>query len=73
MSAFNISEIAVVPSIGNWDTFPADLMTPEKGHVMQNLYEIWSPLFQSAPASDNISETFLLPSSGGFYQRTIAP
>ncbi|KAI9003903.1 hypothetical protein DFJ74DRAFT_694022 [Hyaloraphidium curvatum] len=71
-STFDLGQTAVVPSIGNWDTFPADLMTPERSYIIRNLFDIWSPLFRSAPVEDRIAETFLLPSSGGFFQRTIA-
>jgi hypothetical protein len=72
-STFNLSETIVVPSIGNWDSYPADLLTPERSHIIRNLYDIWLPLFRDAPPEDHIAETFLLPASGGFYQRTVAP
>lgn len=72
-SSFDLAQTAVIPSLGNWDTFPVDLMSPDRSLVLANLYEIWEPLFRNAPAEDRISETFLLPSSGGFFQRTVAP
>ncbi|KAJ3097328.1 Endopolyphosphatase [Phlyctochytrium planicorne] len=73
LKTFDPIKTPIVPSIGNWDTFPAgDLPSiPNTDPTLKTLWSLWSPLFPSAetnPETRSIQSTFL---RGGFFSRTL--
>ena len=77
VDAINIQRVIVVPSIGNWDTYPVSQLAPSsnvrQSEMLEVIWKSWSPLFASGILRDDdstIRSSFL---SGGFYARTLIP
>ncbi|KAJ3107427.1 Endopolyphosphatase [Phlyctochytrium bullatum] len=72
LETFNVSAVPIIPSIGNWDTFPAgELAGHPNDPTFARLWAMWSPLF---PYGD--SETAVAKGTfhhGGYFARTLVP
>jgi len=65
-STFNLSETVIVPSIGNWDVFPADYLPPkgDSPTMLDRLYESWRPLINSTEIEKSFKQ-------GGWFKKTV--
>ncbi|KAJ3412646.1 Endopolyphosphatase, partial [Chytridiales sp. JEL 0842] len=65
-------KIPVIPSLGNWDTFPANQSPCTPNHsTFSRLWSSWSLLFdRSDPEFIQIEKDFL---QGGFFSKTLKP
>jgi hypothetical protein len=67
VSTFNLSETIVIPSIGNWDVFPADYLPPkgDSPTMLDRLYESWRPLINTSEIEKSFKQ-------GGWFKKTIS-
>jgi hypothetical protein len=73
LKRFNTTHIPIIPSIGNWDTFPSNqLSCSDADDGLQKIWKIWKPLFanEDPETFSNIQSTFL---KGGFFSKTVIP
>ncbi|KAI8852308.1 hypothetical protein BC829DRAFT_73374 [Chytridium lagenaria] len=71
LQTFNPTVTPIIPTIGNWETFPAgDLPALPNDTTLQSLWKLWSPLFPPSPESTLAKQSFL---TGGFFARTLLP
>ncbi|KAJ3186181.1 Endopolyphosphatase [Gaertneriomyces sp. JEL0708] len=65
---FDLTRTLVVPSIGNWDVFPHNTLEAPPNQQLEQLWSIWSPLFDTDAQRDTIKRDFL---EGGWHARTL--
>ncbi len=71
-SAFDPDSIPILPSIGNWDTYPQNLMGPGPNPMLKQLWKLWSRLFPSRYTSEG-KEIYSTFKKGGYYAREVIP
>ncbi|KAI9106028.1 Metallo-dependent phosphatase-like protein [Phlyctochytrium arcticum] len=71
---FNLKKTVIVPSIGNWDVWPANTLGADAGGQFRRLYEAWKSVLE--PSQNNEEEQREIHksfTSGGYFERTLIP
>jgi endopolyphosphatase len=67
---FNLNRTMILPCIGNWDTYPHNIVEGGPNIVLETLYNLWEPFFPPKASIDGaiLYHDFL---KGGYYYREI--
>ncbi|KAI8819829.1 Metallo-dependent phosphatase-like protein [Fimicolochytrium jonesii] len=70
---FDLTKTTVIPSIGNWDVSPHNMLPEPKyaSDAFANLYSVWRPLLESGLSESEVNSTKQTFLSGGYFDRVI--